>query len=84
MSIARGAEDAKIMLTDGNLLDEHAKKWLVKMKKEINERKKYKAARAAMAAAEHVARIQAEQEARMREEHASWMASTRVIRPDSD
>ena len=47
------------MLVDETLLDEHAKKWLVDKKMEINDRRKYEAARAA------VARMQSEEAARM-------------------
>ena len=36
----RDAKDAKIMLTDETVLDEHAKKWLKDNKKEINKRNK--------------------------------------------
>jgi hypothetical protein len=46
LQLARDAEDARIMLADETLLDEHAKKWLAD-KKEINDRSEYKAARAA-------------------------------------
>ena len=56
-----------MMSADKSLFDEHAKKWLVEKKKEINERREYEAARAVVAAAEHgtrqvehAARIQAE------------------------
>lgn len=67
------------MLTDESLLDEHAKKWLVGMKKEINERREYEAARAAMAAE----RMQAEEAAKMAAEQAAQMAR-RVLRLASD
>jgi hypothetical protein len=59
LQFARDAEDARIMLTDETLLDEHAKKWLADKKKEINDRREYEAARAA------AARMQAEEAARM-------------------
>ena len=39
LQLARDAEDAKIMLMDETLLDEHAKKWLADKKKEINDRR---------------------------------------------
>ena len=65
LQIARDAKVAKIMLTDESLLDEHAKKWLVGMKKEINECREYEAVRAAMATVEQEARMQVEQAARM-------------------
>ena len=56
------------------------------MKKEINDSGDYEAARAAIAAAEYATKMEAEHEARMREEHgdrearmaeeqAAWMAS---------
>ena len=45
LQLARDAEDARIMLADETLLDEHAKKWLAE--KEFNEHKEYEAARVA-------------------------------------
>lgn len=84
LQLARDAEDAKIMLADETLLDEHAKKWLAHKKKEINDHREYEAARAAAAAAaDHAVRTQAEQAARMQaeqdavclgSEQAAWMA----------
>ena len=68
------------MLVDESLLDEHAKKWLVGMKKEINERSEYEAAMATAEAearmqAEEAVRVQAGQDAKMVAEQAAWMAS---------
>ena len=67
MQLARGAEDARIMLADDTLYDEHVKKWLTDKKMEINDRKTYVAAKAAATQmqAEEAARMQAEQAARM-------------------
>ena len=72
---SHGAEDAKIMLADETLLNEDTKKWLVGMKKEINERREYEAARAVMEIVGQEARMHAEQEARMQTKHAAWMVS---------
>ncbi|VAI49201.1 unnamed protein product [Triticum turgidum subsp. durum] len=58
---------------DNRLFDEYAKKWLVGMKKEINECREYEAVRAAMATVEQEARMQPEQEAMMAAEQAAWM-----------
>ncbi|KAE8780565.1 hypothetical protein D1007_46256 [Hordeum vulgare] len=38
--LAWNAEDAKIMLANETVLDEHVTKWLTKKKKEINDRRK--------------------------------------------
>ncbi|KAE8775427.1 hypothetical protein D1007_52042 [Hordeum vulgare] len=38
LQLAPDAKDAKIMLADETLLDEHAKKWLADKKKEITHR----------------------------------------------
>ena len=54
MQLARDADDAKIMLADETLLDEHVKKLLANKKKEINDHREYEAARAV------AARMQAE------------------------
>ena len=60
LQLARDVNDVKIMLADETLLDEHAKKWLVGIKKEINEGREHEAARVAMATEEGEARMQAE------------------------
>ena len=67
LQLARDAENARIMLTDETLYDKHSKKWLVDKKMEINNRRKYEAARAATARiqVEETAWMQAEQAARM-------------------
>nr|XP_020194376.1 chromatin-remodeling ATPase INO80-like [Aegilops tauschii subsp. strangulata] len=67
LQLARYAEDVRTMLADETLYDEHSKKWLVDKKMEINDRKKYEAARAAAARmqAEEAAQMQVEQAARM-------------------
>jgi hypothetical protein len=72
LQLARDAEDARIMLADETLLDEHAKKWLADKKKEINDRRDYEAAAARMQA-EEVARMQAEQAAQLQAEEAARM-----------
>ena len=59
MQIARDAEDANIILMDESLLDKHAKKWLEKKKKKINECRDYETARATMTATGHATRMQA-------------------------
>ena len=67
-------------MTDETLSDEHAKKWLVDKKMEINDRRKYEATRAAAARmqAEEAARMQAEEDEqdafRLGSEQAPWMA----------
>jgi hypothetical protein len=71
LQLARDAEDTKIMLVDETILDEHAKKWLADKKKEINDRREYEAAREA-AAADHAARMQAEEAARMQAEQDAF------------
>ena len=54
------------MLGDESTLDEHAKKWLVDTKKEINDRRSLEVAKAATAAAaEQAAMMQAEEVAQM-------------------
>lgn len=75
MRIARDAKDAKITLADEKLLDDHAKKLLVGMKKKINERRKYEAVRVVMTEAEEEARMHVEYAARMAVEQAALMAS---------
>ena len=57
--LARDAEDARIMLADETLYDEHSKKWLVDKKMEINDHRKYEVARAA------AARMQSEEASQM-------------------
>lgn len=56
LQLERDVEDARIMLADESLLNEHVKKWLVDKKMKINDCRKYEAARAA------AARMQAEQD----------------------
>ena len=65
LQLAWDGEDARIMLADETLLDEHAKKWLADKKMEINDRRKCEAARAAVARMqlEEAAWMQAEQDA---------------------
>ena len=65
LQLARDTEDAKIMLADKTLLGGHTKKWPVDKKKEINDRREYDAARAP---ADHAARMQVVQAARMQAE----------------
>ena len=69
MQLVGDVEDARIMLADETLYDEHSKRWLVDKKMKINDRRKYKAA------CEAAAQMQAEQDARMDSEQAAWMAS---------
>ena len=75
MRIARDAKDAKITLADEKLLDDHAKKLLVGMKKKTNERREYEAVRAVMTEAEEEARMHVEYAVRMAVEQDALMAS---------
>ena len=66
-------KDAKIILADETVLDEHAKKWLAEKKKkmeEINDCRALEAAREA-AAADQIARMQAEHATQMQVEMAA-------------
>ena len=67
MQLALDAEDVMIMLAGETLYDEHAKKWLVDEKMEINGRRKYEAAKAA------TTRTRAEKAVRMRAEEVPLM-----------
>ncbi|KAE8779065.1 homeobox protein hox1a [Hordeum vulgare] len=67
LQLVRDVENAKIMLADETLLNEHAKKWFAEKKKEINDHMAQEVARAT-AAVDHVARMHAEHTARMQAE----------------
>ena len=83
----------RIMSAEYTFYDEHAKKWLTDKKKEINDRRKYVAARttAARMQAEQAGRMQAKEAARMQAEQDeqdafAWSTthSARSRRPASD
>ena len=84
MQLARDAGDAKIMLADESSLDEHAKKWLLEKKQQINNCRAMEAARAAsVAAAEHAAMMQAEHAARMQAELAAQAKQDKLDEQDA-
>ncbi|KAE8803602.1 hypothetical protein D1007_20553 [Hordeum vulgare] len=85
LQLSCDAEDAKIMLADESTLDEHAKKWLVDKKKEINHCRALEAARAATAAtAEQVVRMHALKATRMQAEEATRMQADMVAHAKQD
>ncbi|KAE8785382.1 putative oxidoreductase [Hordeum vulgare] len=79
LQLARYTKDAKIMLADESVLDEHAKKCLAEKNKEINDRRAPEAAMA-VAAADRAAGMQAEQAVRMQAEMVVRMQTEMDVR----